>query len=319
MSITHSLSRRLRHFAVGSAVVVAGIVGAAASTASAHVSIVTYGTTFTAGATNVIYFRVPHSCAATEATTKVTVTIPSTVTGVKPQHVPGWTLSRVLSGTTTTSVSWTSTGADYDLLDWQFMDFGIRATLNGVDGDIIAFDSVTQDCTRDDAGAALGAPTAEVWTGADAPKLTLVGTTKKIANAADLADAKNRLVTAEATVATHTTAVDGIVTRLAAFDAKMAVIDAKLASIEAQLAIANVTSSVSVGAGRLSYVVDLSSVWRYKTFDITVAGVKVGSIKLDKAGDAAGALTKAASAGISVGAVIDFDWNGFTLTSATVG
>ena len=319
MSIIQSLSRRLRHIAVGSAVVVAGIAGVAASTASAHVSIVTYGTTFTAGASNVVYFRVPHSCAATEATTKVTVTIPSTVTGVKPQRVPGWTLTRVVSGTTTTSVSWTSSAAAYDLLDWQFMDFGIRATLNGVDGGIIAFDSVTQDCTRDDAGVALGTPTAEVWTGADAPKLTLVGTTKKIANAADLADAKNRLVAAEATVATHTTAVDGVVARLAAIDAKMAAIDAKFASIEGRLAIAHVSSSVSIGAGRLSYVVDLSSVWRYKTLDITVAGVKVGSIKLDKAGDAAGALTKVASAGISTSAVIDFNWNGFTLTSATVG
>jgi hypothetical protein len=199
------------------------------------------------------------------------------------------------------------------------MDFGIRATLNGVDGGIIAFDSVTQDCTRDDVGVALGAPTAEVWTGADAPKLTLVGTNKKIANASDLADAKNRLVSAESTIAGHTTTVDGIVTRLAAIDAKMAAIEAKFASIDAQLASAQVTSSVSIGAGRLSYVVDLSSVWRYKTLDITVAGVKVGSVKLDKAGDAAGALTKAASAGISVGAVIDFDWNGFTLTSATVG
>lgn len=298
MSIIQSLSRRLRHIAVGSAVVVAGIAGVAASTASAHVSIVTYGTTFTAGATNVVYFRVPHSCAATEATTKVTVTIPSTVTGVKPQRIPGWDLSRVVSGTTTTSVSWTSSGTAYDLQDWQFMDFGIRATLNGVDGDIIKFDSVTQDCTRDDAGATLVTPTAEVWTGADAPKLTLVGTTKKIANAADLADAKNRLV---------------------ATDAKMAAIDAKFASIEGRLAIAHVSSSVSIGAGRLSYVVDLSTVWRYKTLDITVAGVKVGSIKLDKAGDAAGALTKVASAGISTSAVIDFNWNGFTITSATVG
>ena len=67
MSIIQSLSRRLRHIAVGSAVVVAGIAGVAASTASAHVSIVTYGTTFTAGASNVVYFRVPHSCAATAA------------------------------------------------------------------------------------------------------------------------------------------------------------------------------------------------------------------------------------------------------------
>ena len=61
--------------------------------------LVTYGTTFTANATNHIYFRVPHGCPDVDAathggfnarTTKVEVNIPAAVTGVKPEQKPGW-------------------------------------------------------------------------------------------------------------------------------------------------------------------------------------------------------------------------------------
>ena len=53
---------------VGTLLATATALTATAMPASAHMSIVTTGTTFTAGATNVFYFRVPHGCADPDKT-----------------------------------------------------------------------------------------------------------------------------------------------------------------------------------------------------------------------------------------------------------
>lgn len=297
------LKRVVAKCAVG--LMVAGTaVGLAASPSSAHVSIVAYGTTFTAGATNVVYFRVPHACSSTAVTNKVTVTIPAAVTGVKPQVIPGWTVSRTLNGTATATVTWESTNRSYDLRDWQFMDFGIRATLNGNDGDVIVFDSTTQFCDYDESGNALGSPETEVWTGVDAPKLTLVGVTKKVATAADLATLRNDATT--------------IGVRVTALEASLTETQTTIQRVLSQIGITNAPASVSLGNGRLSYVLDLSTVWRSKTLDIVVSGSKIGTARLDRVGDAANYVIVASSS-VPSGSTVDFVWSGFTLASARLG
>jgi uncharacterized protein YcnI len=76
--------------------VLAAALALAASLAAAHVTSVQK--TAVVGYTATC-FRVPHSCSDPKAntimlnTTSVVITIPRTVTGVKPMPVPGWTIS----------------------------------------------------------------------------------------------------------------------------------------------------------------------------------------------------------------------------------
>lgn len=296
---------RFRRFLAATALATTTLVATLAAPAAAHVSIVAYGTTFTAGSSNVIYFRVPHACSSTSVTNKVTVTIPASVTGVKPQVVPGWTVSRTLNGTTTATVTWTSSGRAYDLKDWQFMDFGIRATLNGVEGDVIVFDSTTQYCDFDESGNALGTPEVEAWTGVDAPKLTLVGTTKKVSGAADLADLKGRVVTLESTISAMQTTLTSMATNVGL--------------VVNEMQTGQKSASISRNArGVVFYDLDLSTIWKKKSVDIMVGSTKIGSVYLNSVGDASGSIAARSATSATVGSTVSFVWKGVTVATGVV-
>ena len=209
--------------------------------ASAHITINTYGTTFTAGATNVVYFRVPHGCPDPDLvaqgfnarTNRVEVDIPATATGVKPEMKPGWNVAVLRAPVTNavTRVIWTTT--TNELPDWTFADFGLRATLNGVAGDVLEFPT-TQYCDNHNDGTALTTPVSEAWIGANVPKLTLVGTASKISNAADLADLKNRVVTLESKAAAAITSIAALLSTDTSLDTRLASLESSLGSLSSE-------------------------------------------------------------------------------------
>ncbi|MBU3688031.1 MAG: DUF1775 domain-containing protein [Actinobacteria bacterium] len=274
-----SVSARTRRTLAAVALASTCSLAAFASSASAHVSIVTYGTTFTAGANNAFYFRVPHGCDG-NPTNKFVVDIPASVTGVKPFQQPGWTITRTLVGTTTTQVVWTANTPADRLPDWQVRDFGVRATLNGKAGDKISF-TAAQYCDFTEAGSANTGLTVENWVGADSPTLTLVSADDKVANAADLALLRNQLIS--------------------------------LLFRAAQPAQVSLTKS-----GALNYVVDFSSVWRNSRIDVRSGGTTLGTVALNPLGDASGAISRTAASALKAGSVVTFTWNGLTVASATV-
>ncbi|KAJ3145536.1 hypothetical protein HDU89_007033 [Geranomyces variabilis] len=99
--------------------------------------------------------RIPHGCNIT-ATTRVEVTIPTNVTGLKPQQIPGW-----ITNATATTISWSNGTLDHAF----YMDFGmIFSTPAADDGSVIPFDTM-QYCGDGSLN--------NTWTGALAPKLTL--------------------------------------------------------------------------------------------------------------------------------------------------
>lgn len=274
-----SLSTRVRRALMAASIMSAGSLMAFASSASAHVSIVTYGTTFTAGANNHFYFRVPHGCDG-NPTNKFVIDIPASVTRVKPFQQPGWTITRTLSGTSTTQVVWTANTPADRLLDWQVRDFGLRATLNGKAGDKISF-TAAQYCDFTEAGTTNTGMTVENWVGADAPTLTLVGADDKVTNASDLALLRSQLVS--------------LLFR---------------AAQPAQVSLAK--------SGALNYVVDFSSVWRNTKVEVRSGATSLGTVALNSLGDASGALSKSVAANVKAGSVVTFVWNGLTIASATV-
>jgi len=238
----------------------ASAVAAGVAPASAHVTIVTYGTTFTANSTNVFYFRVPHGCADPDLdaqgfnarTNKVTVQIPAAATGVKPEQKPGWDVSVTRDAVTkaVTSVTWQARTLEDATHDWSFADFGVRATLNGVAGDVLSFDT-TQYCDYHEDGTPTTGLT-EPWTGANVPKLTLVGTDKKVTNAADLADLKGRVVALETSVAGALTSIANLVTSDSGLDSRLDAAEASISSLNANARLGYVTATagnyVSVGS-----------------------------------------------------------------------
>ena len=168
---------------------------------------------------------------------------------------------------------------------------------------MITFDHVMQYCDYDEAAAALGTPLVEDWTGANAPSLTLVGATKKVANATDLGTLRG-----DAT---------SVVSRVAALEASLTEVQTTVQRVLSQIGIAQMPASVSLSKGRLSYVLDLSTSWRSKSLSIVANGESLGVVRLDRVGDAA-SWVKVASGTVSAGTTIDFVWNGFTLVSATL-
>lgn len=220
----------------------AGAVLAQALPAAAHITIGTYGTTFTAGATNVIYFRVPHGCPdpdiATHGgfnaqTTRVEVTIPAGATGVKPEKKPGWDVSVVRDVTTlaVTQVTWEATAGEA-LPDWTYADFGLRATLNGVAGTVLEFPT-TQYCSLYENGDPATPELLEQWIGANVPKLTLVGTASKVANAADLANVKDRVVSLETSVSGALSSITGLLDADTSLGARLSALETNLTTLAA--------------------------------------------------------------------------------------
>jgi uncharacterized protein YcnI len=120
-TFTSFMTRRRRMLAVATAVLASGALVAPASV-SAHASLQLYGESATPGGYGVVFVRIPHGCTGGLATDTVELTIPSEFTSVKPQLVPGWTVSRQMSGTMVSAVTW-SGGS---LADTQFADFGVQ-------------------------------------------------------------------------------------------------------------------------------------------------------------------------------------------------
>lgn len=302
----------------------ASAVAATALPASAHVTIVTYGTTFTAGSTNVFYFRVPHGCADPDLTTqgfnartnKVTVQIPAAATGVKPEQKPGWDVSvtRNVDTKAVTSVSWTARTLDDATHDWTFADFGVRATLNGVAGDVLSFDT-TQYCDFHEDGT----PTtglSEPWTGANVPKLTLVGADKKVTNAADLADLKGRVAALETSVSGALSSIAGLITSDASLDSRLDAAEASISNLDANARLGYVSATSGIW---VSIVIDLPTVSRWTKATVKVNGTIVKTAFLNSVGDGNVVLTKAQSASIHTGDSVEVWVNSTLAAQTTVG
>jgi uncharacterized protein YcnI len=302
----------------------ASAVAVSAMPASAHITIVTYGTTFTAGSTNVFYIRVPHGCPdpdlATQGfnarTNRVTVQIPAAATGVKPEQKPGWDVSVTRDGVSkaVTSITWSARTLDDATHDWSFADFGVRASLTGVAGDVLSFDT-TQYCDFHEDGT----PTtglSERWTGADVPKLTLVGADKKVANAADLADLKGRVVALETSVTGALSSIASLITADSDLDSRLDAAEAAISSLDANARLGFVSAKSGKWA---SIVIDLPTVSRWSKATVKVNGTTVQNAFLNNVGDAAVILTKAQSAAIRNGDSVEVWVNSTLAAQGTVG
>lgn len=321
---------------IGTLLATATAVSATAMPASAHMSIATGGTTFTAGATNVVYFRVPHGCADPDKvagsqafnarTTAVTVNIPATgVASVKPEKKPGWDLSVTRNPATTaiTQITWTARTADDALYDWTFADFGMRATLSGNAGDVIAFES-QQTCAMHDDSTPISPALTEPWTGANAPKLTLVAAANAVTSPADLAALK-------AAVNTNTSDITSLNSRVTALENSVGValttiggllqadtdLAARLTSAETSISslrtsVTSLTSNARLGfvsakvasAGKVDLVVDAPTVLRFKTATVKVNDVAVGTVQLNAVGDFAQSIWGTDAAAYTKGATV---------------
>ena len=224
------LTRKIAALTVGTSLGLGAVVLGAAP-AGAHVSPTTYGTTYTAGATNAVYLRVPHGCADAASsngnaarTSKVITDIPATVTSLKPEARPGWTVSVTKNDIgAVTQVVWEARTFDDALPDYTWADFGLRGKLNGVAGDRIGF-TTRQECRWHDDGTEIvdggGAPTPlfEDWTGVNTPTVTLVGTANKVASADDLALLRGDVNATTAAISALTVRMTAAETAIAAID-----------------------------------------------------------------------------------------------------
>ena len=301
----------------------ASAVAAGVAPASAHVTIVTYGTTFTANSTNVFYFRVPHGCADPDLdaqgfnarTNKVTVQIPAAATGVKPEQKPGWDVSVTRDAVTkaVTSVTWQARTLEDATHDWSFADFGVRATLNGVAGDVLSFDT-TQYCDYHEDGTPTTGLT-EPWTGANVPKLTLVGTDKKVTSAADLADLKGRVVALETSVAGALTSIANLVTADSDLDSRLDAAEASISSLDANARL----GYVSAASGKwVSVVIDLPTVSRWSKATVKVNGTDVKTAFLNSVGDGNVILSRTQSSSIHSGDPVEVWVNSTLVAQGTV-
>jgi uncharacterized protein YcnI len=320
------LSRRAR--AATAIAAATAISVAAAAPASAHMGLITYGTTFTANATNLIYFRVPHGCADPDAATHgnanartniVIVNVPATVTGVKPEQKPGWDVAveKDPVSSRVTKITWTARTKEDALRDWTYGDFGVRATLNGVAGDVIAFES-EQQCGFFEDGSVASPVLSEPWTGVNAPKLTLVSA-NKVTSAADLADLKGRVIALEASVNGALTSIAGLITSDSTLAARLATAESSIKSLGTGVKTLNDTArlgfiSATLSSGRLNLVVDLPTTTRFTTVTVKVAGVARTSLMLNAWGDGAKTLTTAQSTGLKAGQTVQV-WSGSTLVA----
>ena len=274
---------RKRSLLIGASAVAALVVSAVP--ASAHVSPTTYGTTYTAGVTNVFALRVPHSCAdadtvnspgGTSLTSKLVVTVPASVTSVKPQFIPGWTLSTVKSPTgAVTEITWQASSAAFAIPDTSYMDFGIRATLNGAAGDKISLPTYQYCDFHENGTAATGL--VDPWIGADAPTITLVGADKAVNNPTQIAEVKSKAFSVDAVAADVAT----IKTSLESTGRQITF----LIAVVNQLALNRGEVAASRSAGKVNVNIDLSAVHKGRSVDVLLNGVRLGSKALNAAGD----------------------------------
>jgi len=320
---------------IGTLLATATAVTATAMPASAHMSIATGGTTFTAGATNVIYFRVPHGCADPDKvsgsqafnarTTAVTVNIPATgVASVKPEKKPGWDVSVVRNGAlAVTQITWTARTADDALYDWTFADFGMRATLTGNAGDVLAFES-QQTCAMHDDSTPISPALTELWTGANAPKLTLVAAANAVTSPADLAALKaavntntsditslnSRVTALENSVGVALTSIGGLLDADTDLAARLTTAETSISSL--RTSVTSLTSNARLGfvsakvasANKVDLVVDAPTVLHHKTATVKVNDVAVGTVQLNAVGDFAQSVWGADAAAYTKGATV---------------
>jgi uncharacterized protein YcnI len=306
---------------IGTLLATATAVTATAMPASAHMSIATGGTTFTAGATNVIYFRVPHGCADPDKvsgsqafnarTTAVTVNIPATgVASVKPEKKPGWDVSVVRNGAlAVTQITWTARTADDALYDWTFADFGMRATLSGVEGDVIAFQT-EQTCAMHDDSTPISPALSEPWTGVNAPKLTLVSSANAVTNAADLANLKSRVIALETSVSGALTSIGNLLSadtalgdRITSTESSIASLRTSVTSLSSESRLGWVRAKVEKN-GSVGLLIDAPTVLRNTTATIKVNDAAVGTVQLNAIGDFVGSLSATDSASYTKGATV---------------
>jgi uncharacterized protein YcnI len=319
------LNRRpLRAAAAATAIALCGV-ATVASPASAHVSIVTYGTTFTAGSTNVFYFRVPHGCPdpglPNARTTAVEVNVPAAATSVKPQAIPGWDVVTEKDPVTlsVTKITWTARSVDDALHDWTYADFGVRATLNGAAGDKLLFPAKQYCDAHEDGTAATGLT--EVWDGADAPNLTLVAAANKVANAADLADVKSRVIVLETKVSDALGDIGDLVTADTALDAKITTLTSSLGALSTKVDANAVAArqgwltATHKSDGRVALLVDLATTSQNRLMDLYSGSTKVGQVRANSVGDVVLTLSAASSAKVKAGDVVKVSVSGRTLAS----
>jgi len=296
---------RKRSLLIGASALAAVVVSAVP--ASAHVTPTTYGTTYTAGVTNVFALRVPHSCAdpdtvnspgGTSLTSKIVVDVPAAVASVKPQFIPGWTLSTVKSGTgAVTQITWEASSAAFALPDTSYMDFGIRATLNGVAGDKIGLPTHQHCDFHENGTAATGL--LDDWTGADTPTITLVGADKAVNTPAQVAEVKAKAFS-----------VDAIAAQVAAAASKTA-LEATGGQVNFLIAVVNALASKPRGevaaaraGSKLNVNVDLSAVNKGRSVDVLLNGIRLGSKTLNAAGDVSASFKATAGANSRIDIVL---------------
>ncbi|KAI8822689.1 uncharacterized protein EV422DRAFT_525034 [Fimicolochytrium jonesii] len=122
----------------------------------------------------VVGIRIPHGCNH-NATTSLTVKIPANITGPKAQYIPGWNVTTTLrpldppvtsDGVTVNTTVDTITWSGGELLDSQYLDFGVSVRLPpGNDGDVVPFEA-TQFCKDNNE--------TNYWNGTLAPKVVLM-------------------------------------------------------------------------------------------------------------------------------------------------
>ena len=306
---------RKRSLLIGASALAAVVVSAVP--ASAHVSPTTYGTTYTAGVTNVFALRVPHACAdpdavnspgGTSLTSKIVVDIPAAVVSVKPQFIAGWTLSTVKGPTgAVTQITWQASSAAFALPDTSYMDFGIRAKLNGAAGDKIGLPTLQYCDFHENGTAATGL--VDEWTGADTPTITLVGADNAVNNAAQVAEVKSKAFS-----------VDGIAAQVAAAASKSS-LDSTTSQVNFLIAVVNALATrprgevgASRSGGKLNVNADLSAVHKGRSVDVVVNGLRLGSKKLNTAGDLSTSFKATPGANARVDIVLD----GNVVASTTV-
>lgn len=117
-----NVARHATRVAVAAALSATALI-AAATPASAHATVQTYGEVAKKGSYGAVFIRIPHAD-ADKTTQKIEVQIPEGVTAVKPQRVPGWveTTTKTADGKNVATVIWSGG----DLPDTSFQDFGIQ-------------------------------------------------------------------------------------------------------------------------------------------------------------------------------------------------
>jgi hypothetical protein len=232
--------------------------------------------------------------------------VPAAVTTVKPQFIPGWTLSTVKSSTgAVTEITWTASSAAFAFPDTAYMDFGIRAKLNGNAGDKISLPTYQYCDFHENGTAATGL--VDLWINADAPTITLVGADKAVNTPEQIAEVKTKAVSAGTAASEATTAATAAT---AASNALKAQVEGAKNQVNFLIAVVNVLAasprqvSASFSGGKLNLSLDLSAINKGRSVDVLVNGTRVGGKALNTAGDLSASFPAASAANAKIDIVL---------------